>query len=89
MAPAKPARLILRTGGVRGIPLQDPTGNVDLVVRDATDGRELARAAVPGTGGLFAEIAIDLPAPASPELALDIEATGLYRAFHWFALQPD
>jgi hypothetical protein len=88
VTPGRPVRLIARSGGARAIPLQDPTGTVDIVVYDAAE-HALARTSIPAADGLFEEIAIDLPAPPTSKLALDIEATGAYRVYHWFALQPE
>jgi len=85
--PARPIRLILRTGGARAYPaatvIERPVG---LRLLDAA-GRELGRASLAVPAGAFAEVSFALPAGAPAELRS--EATGPYRAFHWFVLQPE
>jgi hypothetical protein len=87
--PARPVRLVLRTGGAPSAPAQEPIARA-VVLRILDDaGRELARASVPPPppDGGFAEVAFTLPigAPA----VLHAAADGPYRAFHWFVLQPE
>jgi len=85
--PAKPVRLVLRTGGLPSYPFEGGrAGTVQLRVRDASD-RELASVAVPAPAGAFVEIPIALPAGVRPPLRT--AATGSYHAFHWFVLQPE
>jgi hypothetical protein len=89
--PARPARLVLRTGGARSLGAQDPAGpSVDHAAQvrllDAA-GRELAAVTVPAPDGRFVELTFALPAGASR--VLHTEASSAYRAFHWFALQPE
>jgi hypothetical protein len=88
VAPGKPVRLILRSGGAPNAPYQDRIDHpVAMTVRagGAGDG---ARATIAPPRGAFVEIAFDLPAPDGAELPIDVQADGPYRAFHWFALQP-
>ena len=47
----------------------------------------VAQATIPVPDGRFLEIPLELPA-GTPR-ALRVEATGAYRAFHWFVLQPE
>nr|HEX4318782.1 hypothetical protein [Kofleriaceae bacterium] len=90
VTPGKPVRLILRTGGARGIPLHDvPPAPVQLAIRDASDGRELAHATLAPADGVFVEVPFELPAPATSALAIETDASDAYRAFHWFAMQPN
>ncbi|HEY0477817.1 MAG TPA: hypothetical protein VGD37_09845 [Kofleriaceae bacterium] len=87
--PARPVRLVLRTGGARSYPEHEVIEHaVALRILDGA-GRELARATLPAptAAGGFAEVAFALPAGSSPELRT--EAPAPYRAFHWFALQPE
>jgi hypothetical protein len=85
--PAKPIRLLLRTGGARSYPYHE-TINAPVTVRlvDAA-GRELTHASVPPPDGSFVEVAFDLPAGAPTIVRTQADAP--YRAFHWFVLQPD
>ena len=85
--PGKPARLILRTGGQRTYPYHDAIDRpVALELLDDDD-RVLGTAALPVPDGGFVEVAFELPAGASPRL--HTRAPAPYRAFHWFALQPE
>ena len=84
--PAKPVRLVLRTGGPPAHPFHETIGKpVPLRILDG-DGRELAAATLPAPDGRFAEVAFELPAGARD---LATAAGAPYRAFHWFALQPE
>jgi hypothetical protein len=86
--PARPAQLVLRTGGARSVPAQEPIERaVELRILDDAD-REIARATVPPPlDAGFVEIAFALPAGTSR--VLHSAASGPYRAFHWFVLQPE
>lgn len=84
--PAKPVRLVLRTGGPSAHPFHETIAKpVPLRILDG-DGRELAAATLPAPDGRFAEVAFELPAGARD---LVTAAGAPYRAFHWFALQPE
>jgi hypothetical protein len=48
-----------------------------------------ARATLPAPAGSLAEVTLELPAPGARELEVRVRASGAYRAFHWFALQPE
>ncbi|HEX7836794.1 MAG TPA: hypothetical protein VF469_04990, partial [Kofleriaceae bacterium] len=87
--PSRPVRLVLRTGGARGYPLNEVIEHaVPLRILDAAD-RELARAVLPAPAadGSFAEVAFALPA--GTPAVLHTQASAPYRAFHWFVLQPE
>jgi hypothetical protein len=73
--PARPLRLILRTAPV--------TAGALRVLDDG--GRELAVLHVYPADGAFVEVGVAVPATAR----LRVEASAPYRAFHWFALQPE
>ena len=86
--PARPVRLILRTGGAPSYPFHEAiTQPVPLRVLDGA-GRALAAAEAPApvADGRFVEVELALPAGVAGPLA--IEAPAPYRAFHWFVLQP-
>lgn len=72
--PARPLRLILRTA---------PATAEALTVRDDA-GHELARLSI-YPSATFVEVSVELRAAAK----LRVEASAPYRAFHWFALQPE
>jgi hypothetical protein len=83
--PARPARLVLRTGGLPSYPYHEGiTKPVMLRVLD-DEGRELARTELAAPNGSFVEIAFDLPAGVT---RVRTEAPAPYRVFHWFVLQP-
>jgi hypothetical protein len=86
--PAKPVRVVMRTGGKTSYPFHEAIrAPVELVLRDA-DGAELGRATLPAPAGRFVEVAFELRAhPADLEIVT--QASGPYRVFHWFILQPD
>jgi hypothetical protein len=87
--PARPVRLVLRTGGARGYPFHETIEHpVPLRVLDDA-GHELARAMLPApaSDGGFIEVTFALSAGAPP--VLHTEAPSPYRAFHWFVLQPE
>jgi len=87
--PARPVRLVLRTGGARSYPFHETIDQpVVLRVLDDAD-RELSRATLPAPSatGEFIEVAFALPA-GTPSV-VHTEAAAPYRAFHWFALQPE
>ncbi|MEJ7603551.1 MAG: hypothetical protein WKG01_37035, partial [Kofleriaceae bacterium] len=81
--PTRPTRLVLRTGGQRSYPFHDALETpVTLRVLDGT--RELTTVTLPAPRGPLHEVALDVPAGVR---AVQISATGAYRAFHWFVLQ--
>ncbi|HET7505061.1 MAG TPA: hypothetical protein VFK02_28780 [Kofleriaceae bacterium] len=87
--PARPVRLVLRTGGARSYPYHEAIDHpVPLAIVDDA-GRELARETLPAPtlDGAFAEVVFALP-PGSPSV-LHTRASAPYRAFHWFVLQPE
>ncbi|MBX3160130.1 MAG: hypothetical protein KF773_29455 [Deltaproteobacteria bacterium] len=84
--PARPTRLVLRTGGNPTVPWDETQpAAVTLAVSDG-DGNVLGTLPIPRPVGPFVELAVDVPAGVSE---IRTEAPGPYRAFHWFALQPD
>ena len=85
--PAKPARLVLRTGGQRGYPYHETIDHpVELGLYDDAD-RELGKATLGVPDGAFVEVAFELPAGVATHL--HTVAAAPYRAFHWFVLQPE
>src|SRR6185436_12177173 len=80
--PARPVRLVMRTGGRRSYPWHDEIASpVHLVV--STDAGSAETTLAPPTGPLV-EIALDLPVPRAPDVRVHVTATGPYRVFHWF-----
>jgi len=85
--PGKPVRLLLRTAGAASYPYQDAIkAPVTLRILDADD-RELAHATLPVPAGALVDVPFELPA--GTRGTLHTEASGPYRAYHWFALQPE
>jgi hypothetical protein len=85
--PARPVRLLLRTGGSREYPWNEPL-TLPVTVEVSTRAGSV-RAAIAPPAGALVEIALDLPAPGEREVEVRVSATGPYRAFHWFVLQPE
>lgn len=85
--PARPVRLVLRTGGLRAYPWHEPLAAP--VTIDVSTPAGAARASLPAPAGPLAEVTLELPAPRAREVEVRVRATGAYRAFHWFALQPE
>jgi len=85
--PGKPVRLVMRTGGNRNYSWNEEiTAPVHLVVSSDAGSAE---ATIAPPAGPLVEIALDLPVPATREVTVRVTATGPYRVFHWFALEPD
>ncbi|MBL0213842.1 MAG: hypothetical protein IPQ07_08160 [Myxococcales bacterium] len=85
--PAKPTRLVLRCGGPAGVPFQETiSAPVPVEILDDDD-RVVATQTIPAPDGRFEEVTFELPAGTST--TLHTRAASPYRAFHWFALQPE
>ncbi|HEU4612163.1 MAG TPA: hypothetical protein VFS15_08800 [Kofleriaceae bacterium] len=86
--PAKPVRIVMRTGGKIAYPFHEAiTAPVELVLRDA-NGVELGRATLPPPSGTFAEVTFEFRT-SNRALEIVTQAARPYRVFHWFVLQPD
>jgi hypothetical protein len=88
--PKKPTRIAIRTGGAPSAPYQDVLKKpVTLKLLAGT--RVLGTLTVTAPTGAFTELTFNLQPHAlrEPEIELHTEATGPYRVFHWFVLQPD
>ena len=82
--PARPARLILRSGGAASYPFHETIDHrVEVNVFDQ-DERLLGTLALPAPRGGFVEVELAIPAGVT---RVHTEAPTPYRAFHWFALQ--
>jgi 4-amino-4-deoxy-L-arabinose transferase-like glycosyltransferase len=86
--PARPVRLLLRTGGQREYPPWHEAIVAPVTLEASTDAGTV-RAAVPPPTGALVEIPLELPVPRAREVEVRVTATGRYRVFHWFVLQPD
>ncbi len=85
--PARPVRLVLRTGGKSGYPWNEAltaTNKLEVTAGGTTQVIDL----VPPSGALV-EVIVELPASGARELPVAVSASRAYHAFHWFALQPD
>jgi hypothetical protein len=86
--PSKPIWVVMRTGGKPSYPFHEQITKPVEVVLHGADGAELSRALLPVPSGTFVEIAFDLRS-ARPDLTIVTRASGPYRVFHWFILQPE
>lgn len=87
VSPGKPVQLVMRTGGKRSYPSNDDlAARVTVVVTDETG---TARATLAPPTGALVEVVFALPAPRAETLTIHVAASGPYRVFHWFVLQPD
>lgn len=85
--PARPVRLVLRTGGPAAQPWHETISKpVPITI---TAGGRTATATIPVPAGRFVELVWDLPPPGSRTLTVEARAAAPYRSYHWFALQPD
>lgn len=85
--PAKPVRLVMRTGGPPSQAYHEAiTGPVQVELAD-DEGRTFPPQTLPALNGTFLEVVFDLPAGVTPRL--HARAASPYRVFHWFALQPE
>ncbi|HEX4452260.1 MAG TPA: hypothetical protein VH143_15395 [Kofleriaceae bacterium] len=80
----KPARLLVRVGGIVEVPFQERMAQVTKLEIFADD-VAVGTLVIPAPGGPFVELAIELPKGARH---IRTRADGTYRVFHWFALQP-
>jgi hypothetical protein len=85
--PARPVRLVMRTGGRPSYPWHDSLPRPAHVVVSTAAGSAEATLA-PATGPLV-EVAFELPVPAESAVTVRVTASAPYRVFHWFVLQPD
>jgi hypothetical protein len=88
--PRKPTRLVIRTGGQPAYPWHDAiTRPIQLAIYK--DGKKLGELTVAPPAGQFQELTFNIAPQALHTAASEIhvEATGVYRVFHWFVLQPD
>jgi hypothetical protein len=88
--PKKPTRIAIRTGGKPDAPFQDVI-KMPVTLKLFAGKRELGALTVTPPSGAFTELTFNLQPYAlrDPEVELHTEASGPYRAFHWFVLQPE
>lgn len=88
--PAKPTRVVLRTGGQPKYPWHEPITKPTQVSLFA-GAKRLGTLTIAPPSGAFAEVTFSLQphAAATREVELRTEASGVYRVFHWFVLQPE
>jgi hypothetical protein len=88
--PTKPTRVVIRTGGQPGYSFHE-TITTPVTMRLFAGAKELGHLTVAPPAGKFSELTFNLPAHALPsaETELRVEASGVYRVFHWFVLQPE
>ena len=85
--PAKPVKLILRTGGPPNVPFQETLSAPTTMELLDADGKVIAAQPLPPPTSQFSEVMFDLPAGASPRIRTRTPIP--YRVFHWFVIQPE
>jgi hypothetical protein len=88
--PAKPTRIVIRTGGQAAYPWHE-TINKPIEMSLWSGKKKLGELTVAPPAGQFAELTFNVQPHALPSSASEIrvEASGLYRVFHWFVLQRE
>jgi hypothetical protein len=87
--PAKPTRVVLRTGGQKKYGWHEEIGK-PVSIKLFADGKQLGELTIAPPAGNFSELTFNLPAHALRATSeLRTEANGMYRVFHWFVLQPE
>jgi hypothetical protein len=81
--PDKPVRLVMRSGGNPAYGYNEPITSAATVTVNG-----VAVTIAPPRGTL-AEYVFELPPAHADHLDVHVTASGPYRVFHWFALQPD
>ncbi|MDB4954288.1 MAG: hypothetical protein JWO36_1857 [Myxococcales bacterium] len=88
--PNKPTRVVIRTGGQRAYGFNEAIIE-PVTLRLLAGDQDLGSVTISPPDGTFSELTFKLPpgALASSHGELRAEASGLYRVFHWFVLQPE
>ncbi len=88
--PTKPTRIVIRTGGQASYPHHDAIA-APIVLKLFAGAKELGHLKVSPPNGAFSELAFNVPQRLFHEREIEVrtEATGAYRVFHWFVLQPE
>jgi hypothetical protein len=85
--PSKPVRVVMRTGAKQSYNFHEAiTKPVELALQSG--GAQLAKATLPAPTGAFTEVSFDFKTD-KRELEIVTRASGVYRVFHWFILQPN
>jgi hypothetical protein len=88
--PTKQSRVVIRTGGQKSYGWHEAiAAPIELSLNSGT--KKLGTLTVAAPNGAFSELTFNLPpyATQTGTLELHTEATGMYRVFHWFVLQPE
>lgn len=88
--PKKPTRIAFRTGGKRDAPYQEAITK-PVTLKLFAGKRQLGALTVTPPSGAFTELTFNLQPHALREAEVEVrtEASGPYRVFHWFVLQPE
>ncbi|MEO6772935.1 MAG: hypothetical protein ABI467_07915 [Kofleriaceae bacterium] len=88
--PQKPTRVVIRTGGKRAYPFHE-TIATPITLKLFTGTQELGHMTIAPPVGQFSELAFNLPPRVFRRHPVELrtEASGPYRVFHWFVLQPE
>ncbi len=88
--PAKPTRIVLRTGGQQSYGWHEAIKTpVEMTLYYKT--KKLGTLTIGAPTGPFSELTFNVAPHAFPtgEVEIHSEAKGMYRVFHWFVLQPE
>jgi hypothetical protein len=87
--PAKPTRVVLRTGGQKSYGWHEAIDK-PVTIKLFAGTKQLGELTIAPPAGTFSELTFNLPAHAlRATTQLHTEANGIYRVFHWFVLQPE
>jgi hypothetical protein len=88
--PANPTRIVVRTGGQPAYPWHEMI-NKPIQMTLYAGKKKLAELTIAPPSGQFEELTFNIQPHALPSTASEIrvEASGMYRVFHWFVLQPE
>jgi hypothetical protein len=87
--PSKPARVVIRTGGQRSYPFHESLDK-PITLQLFAGAKPIGHLTIAPPDGSFSELAFNFAAKTfdTPSVELRTEASGMYRVFHWFVLQP-
>jgi hypothetical protein len=90
LVPAKPSRIVIRTGGQPAYPWHE-TLNKPIKMTLWSGAKKLGELTIAPPSGQFEEVTFNIQPHALPSTAsqIRVEASGMYRVFHWFVLQPE
>jgi hypothetical protein len=88
--PAKPTRVVIRTGGQKSYGWHEAIDKpIELALY--AGGKQRGKLTIAAPAGVFSELTFTLPPRVSSSRFVELrtQASGMYRVFHWFVLQPE